>query len=205
MLGFARKKKELEEIHTSAGMRERFLADPVAVGHGLGFDAAEKRRLASMSEAQLDSFAASLHKRRLEQAGKLLPLTCRALGPDFEAAFRNYTRSHVPVRLARKHLGDALAFAAFLEKLLRRERREPRWLLDVLHYERSRVKAADPRRRLVLALFRHDVSRLVRSLARKEREAAVLARRCLAVWARARRGEPVRYAVYFLPRLPRRK
>jgi hypothetical protein len=205
MLGFVRRKKELEEIHTSAGLREQFLADPLGVGRGLGFGAAETRWLEGMSDAQLNSYAASLHKKRLEQACKLLPLTCRALGPDFHEAFRAYTRSRVPARLVKKHLGDALAFATFLEKLLRRERREPRWLLDVLHYERSRIKAANPRRHVVVALFRHDVSRLVRSLARKEREAAVLARRCLAVWGRTRRGGVVRYAVYFLPSLKRRK
>ena len=205
MLGFARRKKEPAEIHSGASLRERFLADPSGVGRRLGFDEAESRRLAGMSDAQPDSFAATLQKRRLEQAGKLLPLTCRALGPAFEEAFRRYARTHVPARLARKHLGDALAFALFLEKLLRKERPAPRWLQDLLRYERSRIKAADPRRHLVMTLFRHDVSRLVRSLARKERDAAVVARRCLAVWARKRRGAPVRYAVYLLPSLPRRK
>ena len=200
--GLDKKDKGLAELDPGANLRERFLADPVAVGRRLGLGAAEARRLAGMSPR---SFAASLQKKRLEQVGKLLPLTHRVLGDYFHAAFRDYADSPTLPRAARKHLGDALAFAAFLSKALRKERREPSWVLDVLRYELARVKASDPRRRVVVCYFRHDVRPLVRSLARKEKEAAVLACRCVAVWARVRRGEKVRYALFILPRLPRRK
>lgn len=145
----------------------------------------------------------SLHNKRLGQVTKLLPLSSRVLGRHFSDAFRGYAKT-TPPGGTKKHLGDALAFAEHLEKTLRREGQQPRWVLDLLRYERSRVKAADPRRHVVVSFFRHDISRLVRSLARKE-DAMIFGRVCVAVWARRKRGGIIRYALYMLPTLPRRK
>ncbi|HYN84807.1 MAG TPA: hypothetical protein VER32_06120 [Pyrinomonadaceae bacterium] len=153
--------------------------------------------------ARLQPFVGPVHDRRLGEVCKLLPLTNRVLGRRFGEVFTRYAKEMKPA--AKKHLGDALSFALFLERTARRERFEPRWVLDLMRYEKSRIKASDPRRRVVACLFRHDISRLVRSVARREVETVALRRLCAAVWMRRRRGEPVRYAVLSLPELRARR
>lgn len=203
-MGLAEMQKALARLYTNAALRERFFNDPAAVARELGFGDEEARRLAELSPARIDSFARALHNKRLAQVAKLLPLSKRALGGPFSEAFRAFADTYVPAG-TKKHLGDALAFAGHLEKLLReRKGQHPRWALDLLRYEKARIKAADPRRRVVVCVFRHDISQLVRSLARKE-DAAVFTRPCVAVWARLRRGTTIRYAVYMVPELRRRK
>lgn len=138
------------------------------------------------------------YDRRLAELCKLLPMTSRVLGRRFNELFTRYAKEHKPSAV-KKHLGDALAFAIFLQRAARRERFEPVWVVDLLRYEKSRIKASDPRRRLVACVFRHDISRLVRSVARREDETVALRKLCAAVWMRRRRGEPVRYVVLMLP------
>jgi hypothetical protein len=144
------------------------------------------------------------HDRRLGELCKLLPLTNRVLGRRFHEVYTRYEKEQQPSAV-RKHLGDALAFALFLERTARRERFEPRWLIDLLRYEKSRIKASDPRRRVVACLFRHDISRLVRSVARREDETVALRKLCAAVWMRPRRGEAVRYVVLMLPKIRKKE
>jgi hypothetical protein len=202
-MGLAELQHALARLYTNTALRERFFADPVGVARELGFADEEARQLVAISPQRVETFARALHTKRLLQVSKLLPLTNRVLGQRFAAAFRVFADTSVPTG-TKKHLGDASAFAAHVERMLRRERGQPPWVLDLLRYEKARIKAADPRRHLVVCVFRHDISRLVRSLARKE-EAAVHPRRCAAVWARVRRGQPIRYVVLMLPALPRRR
>lgn len=202
-MGLAELQAALARLYTNTELRERFFADPLAVARELGFAEEEAEQLIAISPQRVETFARALHTKRLTQVSKLLPLTNRVLGQRFSSAFRQYADARVPSG-TKKHLGDAYEFAAHLDLTLRREWREPRWVLDLLRYEKSRIKAADPRRHVVACAFRHDISRLVRSLARKE-EAAIHPRRCLAVWARLRRGEKIRHVVLMLPALPRRK
>ena len=142
------------------------------------------------------------HFRFLE-ASKVLPITRRMLGARFKKFYREYAGGGAG-RGRGGHLGDDLAFAAYLEKRLRKERQYPRWVLDLLRYEKSRLRAADPGRHIVLCAFRHDISRLVRGVARKDAPFEVVVRRSVAVWWRPRRGSPVRYAVLTPPHLFRR-
>jgi hypothetical protein len=74
-------------------------------------------------------------------------------------------------------------------------------VLDLLRYERTRLKAADPARRVVVSFFRHDISRLVRSVARREEPPAATRRATFAVWWRPQRRGTVRYAVFNAPRI----
>ena len=197
-MGLADMQRVLARLYTNAPLRERFHADPLAVARELGFSDEEARRLAEVPPARLDSFARSLHSKRLGQVAKLLPLSRRALGQTFDEAFRRFADSYVP-KGTKKHLGDALAFADYLEHKLRRGSEHPRWLLDLLRYERARLKAADPARRVVASFFRHDISRLVRSVARREETPAAEPRLTVAVWWRPQRRGTVRYAVYSAP------
>ena len=202
-MGLAEMQKALARLYTNTSLRERFFADPVAVARELGFTDEEARQLVAISPQRVETFARALHTKRLLQVSKLLPLTSRILGARFATAFRQFADTHIPEG-TKKHLGDAFAFAEEMERLLRCEWHEPHWVLDLLRYEKARIKAADPRRHIVACVFRHDISRLVRSLARKE-DASISTRRCVAVWARLRRGQTIRYAVFMLPAMPRRK
>ena len=64
----------------------------------------------------------------------------------------------------------------------------------------SYVLASD----FVVAYFRHDISRLVRGVARKDAMFEVVVRRSVAIWWRRRPRDPVRYAAFAAPRLWRK-
>lgn len=202
-MGLAELQHGLAQLYTNAGLRERFLADPLAVGGELGLSADEARQLAQLSAPQLRSFADSLHNKRLNEIGKLLPLTSRVMGRRFADLFVRYAETHTPAGV-QKHLGDALAFAEYVVNAALVERLEPPWLLDLVRYEKARLVAADPRRRFVACFFNHHIGPLVRSLARRSETPAVTPRPTLAVWVRPRRHGIVRYAAWMLPGIFRR-
>lgn len=203
-MGLVEIQRTLARLYTDATLRERFFGDPLGVGRELGLSDEEARELARLQEQQVNSFADSLRSKRFLEVTKLLPMTNRVLGEEFAAHFKTYAATYKPAGV-KKHLGDACAFALYLEKRIRRARKHPRWVLDLLRYERARLKAADPARRVVARLFRHDISRLVRSVARREENPATDRRFTVAVWWRPQRRGTVRYAVLAAPALPRKK
>ncbi|HVF55609.1 MAG TPA: hypothetical protein VM934_05640 [Pyrinomonadaceae bacterium] len=202
-MGFEKIQEGLASLLTDARLRERFFVDPLKVGQEMGLSREESRQLSQLSAPHADHAAASTDSKRLVAVGKLLPLTQRMLQHRFNTFFREYAETHVSLGV-QEHLGDALAFAAYIEARARTERLEPRWALDLLRYEKARLRAADPARRFVVCYFRHDISKLVRSAARREETLAVFARPAVAVWWRPRRRGTVRYAVLVTPNLFRR-
>lgn len=202
-MGLAELQKTLALLYTDTRLREDFFADPSRVGVELGLSAEETRRLQQLSAAEVNRFADSLCNKRLLGVGKLLPFTRRVLKERFDEDFRRYAAEH-------KHAGapgyfeDAARFATHLDETLKREGACEAWAFDLLRFEVARVLAADPRRRLVARLFRHDISRLVSSLARREETPSVVRRPSLAVWWRPRRRAPVRYALLSAPKLRKR-
>jgi hypothetical protein len=190
----------LTRLSADETLRARFVDDPFTLGRELGLSAAESRQLRREAASRYNSFAAGPRDRRLVEMGKLLPLTRHVLKGRFAAHFNRYAASHESGGIARL-FGDALDFAAHLERSLREERVGSGWTLELLRYERARLKAADPKRRLVVAVFRHDISRLVRSVARKEEQPVVVRRPTVAAWWRSKRHTAVRYAVFSPPKL----
>ena len=199
-MGLAELQRTLARIYTDAQLRERFFGDPLKVGREIGLSAEDARLLSQMSAKQVNTFADSLHNNRLLGVAKLLAMTRRVLGERFEAHFRHYVAAHVQGGTP-QYLDDARTFAAYLEQRLREERVGSGWTLDLLRYEKARLKAADPNRRFVVAFFRHDISRLVRSVARKEETPSVVKRATVALWVRSKRHGPVRYSAFSAPRL----
>lgn len=197
-MGLAEVQRTLARLYTDARMRERFFGDPVAVGRELGLDEAEAGLLARLSASEVKRFSDSLHNKRLSGVAKLMPLTQRALQGRFNAHFMRYADAN-PYKGDGNYFDDAQAFASYLEEKLREERVGSGWTLDLLRFERARISAADPARRVVMRYFRHDISRLVRSLARREPQPAVVKRPTVAVWWRQRRRGVVRYTVLALP------
>ena len=192
----------LTRLSSDDELRARFVENPFALGRELGLSAAGTRQLRREAAARFDSFAATPHERRFVQVNKLLPLTHRVLRERFTNYFSRYVAEHGPPAVERL-FGDVLRFAEYLEEKLKEDYLGSGWTLDLLRFEKARVKAADPNRRLVVQTFRHDISRLVRGIARKDKDAMfeVVVRRTLAVWWRRKPHDPVRYAVFAAPRL----
>lgn len=193
-------RRTLARLYTDAGLRERFFGDPVAVGRELGLDEGESGLLARLSASEVKRFADAIHNKRLSGVAKLMPLTQRVLQGRFSAHFMRYADSN-PDRNVGHYFEDARAFAEYLEERLRRERVGSGWTLDLVRFERARIKAADPARRVVMRFFRHDISLLVRSVARREAHPNVSRRPTVAVWWRPKRRAPVRYAVLAAPQV----
>ena len=199
-MGLAEVEQILERLTTDEALRERFVHDPLVVGRELGLSAGETRQVARVAAARIDSYNATQKGRRLLELSKLLPLTQRVLADRFSTHFQAYAADH-PAVGARQLLESAQDFASYLEVRLREERVGPGWTLDLLRFEKARLKAADPSRRWVARYFRHDISRLVRSVARREETPSAARRPTVAVWWRPRSRAPVRYAVFASPEL----
>ena len=190
----------LARLSADKELRARFVENPFALGRELGLSPTRTRQLRREAAERFDSFVATPRDRRFVQVNKLLPLTHRVLSGRFTHYFDRYVAEHGAVSV--EHLfGDVLHFAEYLEAKLREDYLGSGWTLDLLRFEKARVKAADPNRRLVVAAFRHDISRLVRGVARKDSPFEVVVRRTVAVWWRRRPRDPVRYAVFGTPRL----
>ncbi|HEU4594703.1 MAG TPA: hypothetical protein VFS10_06010 [Pyrinomonadaceae bacterium] len=202
-MGLAEVEHILGQLTTDAELRERFVHDPLVVGREMGLSAGETRQVARAAAARIESYNATRKGRRLLELSKLLPLTQRVLADRFSAHFQSYASAH-PAVGARLLLEDAQEFASHLEGRLREERVGPGWTLDLLRFEKARLKAADPSCRCVARYFRHDISRLVRSVARREETPTAARRSTVAVWWRARRRAPVRYAVFAAPEIFKR-
>jgi hypothetical protein len=203
-MGLAEVEQILGRLTADAELRERFVHDPLVVGRELGLTAGETRRVACSAAARIDSYSGTTKGRRLLELSKLMPLTQRVLADRFSAHFRAYAADH-PAVGARQLFEDAQGFASYLEGRLRAERMGPGWTLDLLRFEKARLKAADPSRRWVARYFRHDIGRLVRSVARREETPAAARRSTLAVWWRPRRRAPVRFAVFAAPEILKKR
>jgi hypothetical protein len=192
----------LTRLSSDEELRARFVENPFALGRELGLTPAGTRRLRREAAERYNSFAATPREQRFVQVNKLLPLTHRVLRERFTNYFDGYVAQHGAPAVERL-FGDVLRFAEYLEEKLKEDYLGSGWTLDLLRFEKSRVKAADPNRRFVVQTFRHDISRLVRGIARKDKDAMfeVVVRRSVAVWWRRRPHEPVRYTVFAAPRL----
>src|SRR5215210_8339933 len=192
----------LTRLSADESLRARFVDNPFALGRELGLTPSGTRQLRREAAERFDSFAATPREQRFVQVNKLLPLTHRVLRERFTRYFDRYVAEHGAVAVERL-FGDVLRFAEYLEERMREDYLGSGWTLDLLRFEKSRVKAADPNRRLVVATFKHDISRLVRGIARKDKDAMleVVVRRSVAVWWRRRPHDPIRYAVFATPKL----
>jgi hypothetical protein len=202
-MGLTEIEQILARLSTDESLRERFVEDPFALGRELGLSTVGSRQLRREAAARFDSIDASPRARRFVQVYKLLPLTHRVLKGRFTYYFDRYVAEHGAVSFERL-FGDVLAFADYLEARMKEDHLGSGWTLDLLRFEKARIKAADPKRRLVVATFRHDISRLVRGVMRKGELFAAVRRRTVAVWWRKRSHEPIRYAVFNAPRISRK-
>jgi hypothetical protein len=199
-MGLAEIQRALARLYTDATLRERYFADPAALGETLGLDVDDARQLARLSSRDLTIFADSLRRKRLGEVWHLLPLTRRALGPRMATWFWQFTDTYVP-RGIHKHQDDALAFSRFLEHAARRGELEPEWAADLARFEAARLRTLGANGGWTMRRFRYPVADLAKSLARDAPPPVVSPRPNLAIWIRFRPSPTPYLIVLRLPRL----
>ena len=197
-MGLAKLQGVLARLYTDASLRERFFADPEGVSEVLGLSSGEAQQLARMSAQQVNFFANSLKRKRLNEAHKMLPLTCRVLGKRFGSLFRRYADTHAPSGV-KKHLEDAIAFSRFVEQDAAKEGIVP-WVVDLLRYEAAWLKVWEPSFRWMAIGFDFPVGRLAQTLAQGNGAGLPQQRPTIALWFRILQRGQLRHILLPLPR-----
>jgi hypothetical protein len=182
-MGLAEVQAALARLFTDEPLRARFFADPMSVGHEFGLDDREARDLAGLSREHVSQFAATLRRKRIDDARKVLPLTARALGDAFaDCLLAAIDGPGSPSR----HRDDA---RALVDRLARSDI-DPPWAADLARYEWTFREATGRRVGMILRRFRYPVARLAEAIRRDESLADIRLRPALGIWLRipGRRG-----------------
>jgi hypothetical protein len=193
-MGLAEVQGALARLYVDPALRDRFFADPSAVGVELGLDAEEARGLAGVSRRQVQQFADSLRRKRRDQVRRVIPIAVRALGGRFAWLFERYVAESAP-RGSKADLDDAIGFVDAMVRWADDDR--PPWVVDLARYELAWRQAQRAGRRPIVRAFRFPVARLVPG--READAAAVAPRPNLAVWWRPTPRGRVRHLVIIMP------
>ena len=162
-MSLQRVQQVLAAIYTDSKLRDNFFTNPDVVGISLGLNCQEIAQLSKLSRQQVNLFASSLKHKRLGEIHKLLPLSYKLLGKKFDRLFFQYSEGYLP-KGNKKHLLDAVAFSNFLQEYLTTDNPYPTWLLDVLRYEKVRLKMLQGKRLLICHRFNYSLEFLINSL-----------------------------------------
>ena len=91
-MGLAEVQEALARLYIDPALRDRFFADPAAVGAELGLVPEEALDLARVPRRQVEQFADSLRRKRRDQVRRVIPITARALGRRIRRALRAICR-----------------------------------------------------------------------------------------------------------------
>jgi len=185
-MGLAQTQQVLAQFYTNTEFRERFFANPQAVGEELGLSGDEAQQLAKLSLQEVNIFANSLKWKRLGEIRELLPRTAKVLGKDFNALFWRYAETHLPTGI-KKHRADAIAFANFITKVAQNEDFATVWINDLVRYEQAWLLAYEPVSHFNICWFRHAVHR------------DFTAKPTLAIWLRVSGRSQLRHIILSLP------
>lgn len=169
----------LARLFTDAGLRRAFFEDPQAAARGLGLSGDDARTLAALDRREVEDFARCLLGKRALDAGKVLPLTARALGEDFDRLLFEAIEGP-PSR--ERHRGDAAALA----RLLAARKLNPAWTGDLARFEMAFVTAARPG--VFLRRFDWPINDVARQLLAGA-HVDVAPRRRFGIWFRAPGGK----------------
>ncbi|MBH8577655.1 hypothetical protein I8752_32765 [Nostocaceae cyanobacterium CENA369] len=158
-MGLAQTQQVLAQLYTNTELRERFFANPQAIGAELGLSCDEAQQLAQVSLREVSIFANSLKWKRLGEVRELLPRTAKVLGKNFTALFWQYAESYLPKGI-KKHREDAIAFSNFIIKVSQAESLSPTWVSDLVRYEQTWLLAYEPSSRFSVCFFRYPVNKL---------------------------------------------
>lgn len=169
----------LARLFTDANLRRAFFEDPTGVMPGFGLSREEAATLAALDRREVEAFAHSLLGKRALDARKVLPLTAKALGADFDRLLFQAIDGPAPPA---RHRADAAALA----RLLSERPPDPGWIGDLARFETAFVFAARPC--FFLRRFDWPVNDIARRLMAGAPVAAKPGRR-LGVWMRAPGGK----------------
>jgi hypothetical protein len=187
----------LARLYVDSALRARFLRDPDVIGRELGLNASEIEQLAQLQPQQINLFASSLKRKRLNAVRGLLPLTNQALGAQFSRFFGEYAETYNPQGV-KKHQDDAVMFCNFLAT---QTRLEPPWAIDVAKYERGGLWAAQPQFRGGWCRFEYAIAPLLRHLNQNEAIASIPEQAAIAIWWRFSSATPLHYTAVPIPKI----
>ncbi|MEH2378531.1 MAG: hypothetical protein V7K27_06450 [Nostoc sp.] len=190
-MGLAQTQEVLAQLYTNTDLRERFFANPQAVGAELGLSCDEAQKLAQLSAQEVNIFANSLKWKRLGEVREQLPRTARVLGKNFTTLFWRYAQTHLPKGI-KKHREDAIAFANFIVEVAQQEDINPPWVSDLVRYEKTWLLAYEPSSRLSVCWFSYPIDKLASSDT-MNRQATI------AIWFRFSKRSQLRHIVLLLP------
>jgi hypothetical protein len=191
-MGLGEVQAALARLSVETTLRDRFFADPAAVGSELGLDAAEALGLGAIPRRHIDQFADSLHGKRRDQMRRVVPIATRALGRQFAALFRRYI-DESPPRGSKAELDDAAGFVAAIRRWA--DQIEPPWAADLARYELAWRQAARAGWMPIVRTFRYPVARLVTG----QEPEPVKSRPTIACWWRLTPRGKVRHRVVSFP------
>jgi hypothetical protein len=192
-MGLAEVQTLMAHVYTDATIRGRFFEDPAALGGEYGLAPDELGQFEQLFASQVRFAAAALRHKRLNGVAKLMPLSRQMLGEHFARLFTRHAEAYAPSGI-RRHRGDALAFAAFVERLAHSELIEPAAALDQLRYEAAWLQAADATPCWIVRRFHQPIR-----TRRADGGEQVQGRRLrAALWVRVRPGGRLRHLVFML-------
>ena len=195
-MGLAEVQAALARLSVDPVFRDRFFADPTAVGGELGLDFDECRNLVLIPRIQVEQFAESLRRKRRDQVRRTIPLAARAIGRRFVEFFEQYAIDSPP-RGAKADLDDAIGFVAAMGRF--NDRIEPRWAFDLARYELAWRQAARRGRAPLVRMFRFPVARLATGQAPD----SVVPRATVAFWWKPTGRGNVRHFAISMPGMGR--
>ncbi len=158
-MGLAEIQSVLARLYVDPTLRDRFFADPAAVGAELGLNAEEALGLACVSRRQVEQFADALRHKRRDQVRRVIPLAAQAMGGRFAELFERYARESPP-RGSKPDLDDAVAFVEALSRWPCQVEVEPQWASDLARYELAWRLAMRAGRLPLIRAFRFPVNQL---------------------------------------------
>ena len=101
----------LARLYTDRVFREAFFADPTTMCARSECTARERHQLAALDRLQVERYARSLQRKRLQSVRVLLPATVNTLSAQFVPLFYEYCDTQPS---ALEHVDEAIAFTRFL-------------------------------------------------------------------------------------------
>lgn len=173
-MGLKEQQDLLARLYTDSEFQNRFLKDPSTAADGEGLLPLEIEEIARIAPDEMKFFADSLFWKRFREVQKLLPLSAKETGEQFQTLFREFSAGFNPTSV-KKHLEDSLQFATFLSA--RSELTER--VKDVVKFESTRLKHNTQNRRYSYVRLGHDLRPLIRS-----DSDSIPRRRSTAIWLR---------------------
>jgi len=178
----------LARLYVDSELRQQFFDNPAEMGQKLGLNAAEIQQLRELRSPQINFFARSLHRKRLNAVRGLLPLTTQGLNSQFSQIFAQYAETYAPSGI-KKHHDDAVMFCNFLAS---QNDLEPPWIGDIANYEKGWLLAAKPGFRGHRCRFRYAIAPFVQSGSQD-----IQKKSAIAIWVRLSPTAKTRY--FYLP------